>query len=602
MRLHIGLPVCEPHTSCPPYRSETMKKLGRQSIYRILASACFVGATLSCSLLQGQQLVPRQAPVINPPAEEFVQPPTIKVALKPLIPAAPVKQVDMALKPLKPSPKKPAVPVAVPVKSNLAEAMPPVVAAKTPQEQTESTTPSASAAVQATQMPVSPAVEPTLVKGKNFPADAQQRISEFLKANPAGPVETPQVEEAATRVAMAAPATPQQSIEPTTIEVPNVTPQTSSFPPSPSVNPVMDVRNVSGGIGIPATGASIGGQASVLSPNQMAIEGEVIIASPGEGDFFDANDAYSQDQTTEVLVDYGSQAATFDCCGFITSSRYYAVFDTPYFQRNDGVFRASNITTLDDYGFQLGGRFTLGKKRDAMRGYEIGFMGFDPWIATSTQTNAAGTLIGAVYPLTTNNLPNDAYSAFRNGTYAQQWHKTDLYSFEANRTWWGSDVVKAFIGARYIHFQEDFRLSMANLSGQQGYHLIQGKNQMFGVHTGMEVLYDIGYRLSFSYAWKLGGYANAARNTVSHVNNGNLRGFGGIEKTDFAWSAEFGVWSRYKITPNIRLRAGYELFSLFNVYDTESLYSPRFGNRMPNLENQGDALFHGPSFGFEFYR
>jgi len=210
--------------------------------------------------------------------------------------------------------------------------------------------------------------------------------------------------------------------------------------------------------------------------------------------------------------------------------------------------------------------------------------------------------VGAVYPLTVNNLPNDAYSAFRNGTYAQQWHKTDLYSFEANRTWWGSDVVKAFFGARYIHFQEDFRLSMANLSGQQGYHLIRGKNQLFGVHTGMEVLYDIGYRLSFSYAWKLGGYANASRNTVSHINDGNLRGFGGIEKTDFAWSAEFGVWSRYKITPNLRLRAGYELFSLFNVYDTESLYSPRFGNRMPNLENQGDALFHGPSFGFEFYR
>ena len=225
-------------------------------------------------------------------------------------------------------------------------------------------------------------------------------------------------------------------------------------------------------------------------------------------------------------------------------------------------------------------------------------MAFDPWIATSTQFNPPGTLVGALR----GNLAPDAYSAFNDGTYAQQWNKTRLLSLEVNRTWWGSDVAKAFWGARYIHFQDDFRLSMANIFGEQGFHSIQGRNQMFGVHAGMEVLYDIGYRLSFSYGCKLGGYANFARNTITHINNGALRGFGGIEDTQLSWSAEFGIWSRYKLSANVRFRAGYELFSLFSIYDAESMYSPSFGTVMPRIQSRGDAVFHGPSIGFEVYR
>ncbi len=132
----------------------------------MLASACFVGATCSCSLLQGQQLVPQKNPVSKPPVQEFVEASEIKVALKPLIPA---KQIDLPLKPLKPSPKQPAVPVAAPVKSNLAEVMPPAVTAVTTQEQTSETAPAATAPVLAAQMPSEPEVKSAVLKGKNFP-------------------------------------------------------------------------------------------------------------------------------------------------------------------------------------------------------------------------------------------------------------------------------------------------------------------------------------------------------------------------------------------------------------------------------------------------
>ena len=590
-----------------------MNKLARTHFLRLLASACFAGVTLCCSLVSGQQLLPKQQKAEQNSSQENKPLTSIRIALKPLAPMSAETQA-IPLKPLKTTAAAEAAPV---VKKAVAAGSAPNSTKIT----VAPTGPEPVVMPKVTEMPVAVVVpETSLAKGKNFPADAEKRIAEFLKANNQPTATAQSAEASAPRVANnknsipTVPVTQPATVQPATAQPATVQPATAETQQAlgartPFVNitatpNTAPIASQSSDVLTPV--ASIGGVGSISNtspmPNPMASPQEMILTAPGEEDFFDAENAYIEDPTTEVLVDYGAQAATFDCCGFITSSRYYAVYDTLNFQRNDGIFRASNITTLDDFGFNFGARATIGKKRDATRGYEGTFMGFDPWIATSTQTNAAGTLVGALYPLRTNNLPPNAYSAFQNGTYAQQWNKTRLYSLAFNRTWWGSDVVKAFVGGRYIQFQDDFRLSMANINGEQGFHSIQGRNQMFGVHTGMEVLYDIGYRLSFSYAWKLGGYANAARNTVTHINNGQLRGFGGIEKTDFAWSAEFGVWSRYKITPNVRFRAGYEMFSLFNVYDSESLYSPRFGNTMPNLQNQGDAIFHGPSFGFEIYR
>lgn len=588
-----------------------MNKIARTPFLRLLAPVCFAGATFCCSLVSGQQLLPKEQPAEKKLPQETAPQSSIRIALKPLAPMPPTTQQAIPLKPLKTAAPAEPVPVIKPVMVAKEEATAAEIApSDAPVAKQVIVEPTGPAPVAAPSLPVAPTMESTaatdtnLNKGKNFPADAEQRIAEFLKTNKQTLPAAPATDSSAPRVAKNESSLPVASaVVPATTQAPQNFGRglpLANVPPNPVTTPAsMQFSNPRAPM-VPM--ASIGGAGSIGNPNPMVGQQEMILTAPGEADFFDAENAVLNDPTTEVLVDYGAQSATFDCCGFITSSRYYAVYDTLNFQRNDGIFRASNITTLDNYGFQFGARATIGKKRDATRGYEGTFMGFDPWIATSTQTNAAGSLVGALYPLSANNLPPSAYSAFQNGTYAQQWNKTRLYSLAFNKTWWGSDVVKAFVGGRYINFQDDFRLSMANINGEQGYHSIQGRNQMFGVHTGMEVLYDIGYRLSFSYAWKLGGYANAARNTVTHINDGQLRGFGGIEKTDFAWSAEFGVWGRYKISPNIRLRAGYELFSLFNVYDSESLYSTRFGNRMPNLENQGDAIFHGPSMGFEIYR
>ncbi len=580
-----------------------MKMFARKITFRSLATACLVGTSCCCTLLTGQQLHP--VPQALPPnvsgtaaATAGELPPIIAATqmpgsypddqLPPIISAAAATQsagnqtaAGNAVPQTGPGnhpnlPAQHSVLAAMP-QTNQATAPPIVQVAAT-------TLPSVGPAASqptASHPDLSPS---TMQKGRNFPTDGERRIAEFIQANNMLP----------SAISSTAYNSPQadspsdSSLMP--VPVPNIVPS-----PGSNMIPMQSM---------PLPGApSIGGQAAVTGQGLIDYNGsQMPMGAAAGGNYFESTDPYAHDLQAGVSVDYGSRDSTFDCCGFITASRYYGIFDALYWSRNDGVFRASNISTIGDYDFNAGARITLGKKRDSTRGFEVSYMQLDPLITSSTQATQSPALIGALFPLSQNNLPNDAFTAFRNGTYAQQWHKTQLHSLEVNRTWWGSDVAKAFWGLRYIDFQDDFRLSMANAAGESGYHQIRGENQLFGAQGGMEILYDIGYRLSFSYGAKIGGYANAASNTVQHINAGAIRGFNNVEQTEFAWNAEFGIWGRYKLTPNIRFRAGYEVFALFNIYDAESMFSPRLGNVAPLIENSGDALFHGPSVGFEIYR
>jgi hypothetical protein len=557
-----------------------MKQFARNTIIRTLASACFLGSSCCCTLLFGQQLTPLQgtggesvSPIVansaNSANSESDLPPIIRVANSSLPSAA-----------TQPAP----VQSTTRVQSTPAAGgdLPPVVSVEQLMAQE---------GVPAATLPADAATvdQPTAIRrGGNFPADGDRRIADFIRANSNNYTEVASLPQDIPAVQPPAPPVP----------VPDITTSSVSVTP-PRYEPV----------GSNASAPSIGGQATVNSPvDQYEAGAPVFPAATGDASYFESAASYSNAPAygdayqADVQIDYGPRSSTFDCCGFVAPSRYYGVFDALYWERNDGVFRASNITQIGEHDFTVGGRITVGRKRDSMRGFEISYMQFDPWIATTAQTNSAASLIGVVGGASATNLPPDAFTAFRDGTYAEQFHKSSLYSLELNRTWWGSDVAKAFFGFRYIQFEDEFRLSMANAFGEQGYHSLDIKNQMVGFHGGMEVLYDIGYRLSFSYGAKLGLFANVYENVYTHINDGAIRGFNYIDKTEFSWNAEFGMWARYKVTPNIRLRAGYEVFGLFDVYDAESTFSTSVSSQGLRLLNDGNAIFHGPAIGFEIYR
>ena len=78
--------------------------------------------------------------------------------------------------------------------------------------------------------------------------------------------------------------------------------------------------------------------------------------------------------------------------------------------------------------------------------------------------------------------------------------------------------------------------------------------------------------------------------------------FGEEEETDFAASAEFGIYARYKIGPRARLRAGYEIMALADIFDAESNYRPVVLPGDGQRYEDGSAIFHGAVLGIEIFR
>ncbi len=546
-----------------------MKKFAKKTFLRSLASACFVGSSCCTALLCGQQLQP-----IADSAEN----------LPPIVSSSQVN--DESLPPIVRS-----------VQANQDD-LPPVVSV----EQmlgTASATPDTAPA-----------------RGTNFPTDGEQRIAQFIQAN-GGQAQPFDVQPAAY------PQLPIQSpsdipIQP--VPVPSVVPPpaTGGFQnAAPSIGGTI-VTPIEGssargsgtriegssirGSGLP--GGSAAGSGTRIDGSGSRVLGSGLPGAQPQGGtnyFHEGIPEQSPINYDSPVTDYGQLSDTFACCGFICDSRSYFIVDALYWERTDGDFRASNIPTIDDFDYSWGGRITWGWKEDCTRGFEVSYLQFDPWLAVSNAT-APGTLTGALFGDATGDLPPGAFTAFQNGTFQEQFQKTDLHSLELNRTWWGSDVVKTFIGARYIHFDDEFHLSSVGIGGAQGIHSIDTTNNLVGLHIGGEVLYDIGYRLSYSIAGKAGGYANFHRGRKFHFNNGTTFVNTEDDETDFSASFEIGAFLRYKLTPNVRLRAGYEAFALIDVFDVESNFNPLVQSTSGQSFNQGDAFFHGPTVGFEIYR
>ena len=466
--------------------------------------------------------------------------------------------------------------------------------------------------------------EGTLQKGRNFPVDAQQKIAEFIRANGvrANGGQPGQVD--AVGYATAPPVSPAQQ----EYGIRQVEPQIHRHAQPVSYPPLQDASpsDVLPPLPVPTRQTApqapvIGGQGIVTPPQRVPLAGPQNnaplqatppgsfpqqnaphnqLTQPGSNDYFQSPQEY-QEEYVDPAAHYGPIDDVFDCCGFVGDARNYLIVDALHWERTDGVFRASNMTTVDDFDYSWGGRITWGSRRDSTRGIEASYMQFDPWLAVSNQFNGAGSLVGTLFGSQGGFAPA-TFSAFQGSTFIEQFHKTDLHSFELNKTWWGSDVAKAFIGARYIHFDNEFHLSSANVLGQQGIYTLDATNNMFGLHIGGELLYDIGYRLSFSVHGKLGGYANFYDGRAGLLNNGTQFLFNSREDTDFAYSAEIGATARYKLSRNARLRIGYDVMALLDIRDVQSTFSTVVTPTTGTVFNEGDAGFHGASIGFEIYR
>ncbi len=294
-------------------------------------------------------------------------------------------------------------------------------------------------------------------------------------------------------------------------------------------------------------------------------------------------------------------AARFNSCGCMSYARRYAIFDALYFDRDDGVISNSNFGALNNFEWEAGWRLTLGRRSDSTRGRELTYMGTLPIEQTRNAFSPTGLIQSRFIPV--DGFSNAQISGFVDATQQSQSKETFFHSLEFNRVRWGWDVMKSYVGMRYVMIDDSYTMYSQSLGGDQGFFQMETMNHLIGPHIGAELYYDVGNRWSASLVSKLGVYANINETDTVLVNNGTRYLDIDDDNGTFSASYEFGLNAHLRLSSRARFRMGYNFIwfgEVASVADNISPFlSPSTGS---NAGDSDDMLFHGASFGFEFYR
>ena len=286
----------------------------------------------------------------------------------------------------------------------------------------------------------------------------------------------------------------------------------------------------------------------------------------------------------------------------VPASRRYLLADGLLFTRTDGdSIINSNFGSLDGFDFSGGLRLTYGAKSDSLRGREITYEGIAPIEEFETRESAGGLITTGLFA--GGGLPAGAATAFQNVTEQTEFQTAEFHSLEFNRVTYGWDVIKSFAGVRFLYLEDDYQTNTTNLFGETGEFRLQSINNLFGVHVGGEIFYDIGRRLSYSFASKAGVFVN-----FSQVDT--LLSNGGIDFIDddddnatFSTSLEFSALAHYQLSQTARFRIGYNVLFVGEVATAQDNFNPILTPTSASSTDDGDDIvFHGLNVGFEIFR
>ncbi len=298
-----------------------------------------------------------------------------------------------------------------------------------------------------------------------------------------------------------------------------------------------------------------------------------------------------------VIQDFG----TF---GSVSASRCYFHAESLIMTREDGDLFGANVAPLTNFDYAGGLRLTFGKKSDSIFGRELGIM----------------ALADVSEDVTTQN------NLFLNVDFQSQNKESDIYSIEYNRVNWGWDLVKTFVGVKFLRFDDSYRISAASAArgpqveqrdvfgniivpaqpgrpADSGFFSMDAVNSLFGAQVGGELFYDIGYRWSTSVAGKWGVFANISDFDTTTIGNTGSPLVSENNESTISTAAELNFLAHYQIRTNLRFKAGYNLLFVGNV----ATVSDNFTQQTPtlngfNISDSDDVFFHGFSLGLEFYR
>ena len=300
----------------------------------------------------------------------------------------------------------------------------------------------------------------------------------------------------------------------------------------------------------------------------------------------------------------------FNNSGANAYARRYLIAEALYFNRTDGTISNSNFGTLSNFDAAGGARVTVGRRTDSTRGTEFQYSGIDSVEETQQIFSPGGLANASFLPSGGLNLGN--LQSFFNATEQTQSTETYFHSLEFNRVKWGWDVIKSYVGVRYLYVDDEYSLfsqSGPPFAQQNGSFETAAVNHLIGPIIGGELYYDVGYRWSLSGVSRAGAYLNINR-FDTHLTNDNIEFIDAEDdSTTIAFSYEFGINAKYRLTNQAQFRIGYNILFLDNVSTVSNNLtndvngnipiSPTFGT---STSDSGDIFFHGLSLGFEIYR
>lgn len=341
---------------------------------------------------------------------------------------------------------------------------------------------------------------------------------------------------------------------------------------------------------------------------------------------------------------------------------YYVSAETLYMD-NDGIgrFSLSRDFSVDDYGFELGSRITIGSAPDCVHGYEITFVGPFEW--DSGRRFISGDADGAPdgdndgEPIDTRLIPGGGISLLDISSFAdfseftpflgitnpevnfistaqEQRHSAEFWSLEVNRTLFAGEYAKLVFGGRYASYDENFSYSSFSpgvadrpavppqfnpitgdliaaaipaLPGRpagSGILVSLTENDLYGLQVGMDLLYPVCCYGFADFRLRLGAFINDAQNQYVFANvletGDEFIDSAADDTTGLAGLIEIGAGVRYQIGEILSVRAGAELWYLTEIASATT----QFGNVISfnsgrRTQNNDDVLMTGVSVGAE---
>jgi hypothetical protein len=286
-----------------------------------------------------------------------------------------------------------------------------------------------------------------------------------------------------------------------------------------------------------------------------------------------------------------------DPCNAGCDVSWYVNYDALWLRREgDSRFSLSRNTILDDFQYEFGGRYTVGRLLDCVNGWEAVYTGPYEWNRQGI-VNGAGNLQSQfqVNPLT--GFTAADISTFNNANTHVQQYDVEMQSFELNRKWWTWDVLSTLIGIRYVDYDEIYSFASASGAGN-GLYSERVDNRMVGAQVGADVMYPVSLRASVGFRGKAGVYANFDERATFLSNAGTVLLNTGDEDVQLAGLIEMGVTGSYQVVPSVRLTCGYEFWYMPGVATVPeqgpAVLSTASGT---TVFNEADLFLHGGSIG-----